>query len=328
MLCSFCEKFQLATSPLCFFKKVNYLPSLFFFSIIIFMHTFQLKIIEFVQQIRNPILDEFFKFLNLFDTPIFYLILFPLLWIGYSYRFGAKIFFILMVSSIVNNLLKDIFMQPRPYILDPSVGIIHVLSNYGLPSGAAQTAVILPLLLIEHFKKKKWPIIVGINYFFWISLSRLYLGVHFLTDIIAGWFIGFGLFLVYLYVFPLIEKVIKKYKPINVFWIALLCLFVLSFIPKLDVHFFGFLAVFIGIFLSNKYNMFLKDSKKTKEFFKRAIFAIIGVLVITLIVSLILKSWPVFIENTSYFFMGLWISFFCSYLYKRFFKKYKKQQKK
>ncbi|KKL18149.1 hypothetical protein LCGC14_2478390, partial [marine sediment metagenome] len=237
------------------------------------MYTFQLRIIEFVQQIRSPILDEFFKFLNLFDTPIFYLILFPLLWIGYSYRFGAKTFFILMISMIINDLLKNIFMQPRPYILDPSVGIIHVLSNYGLPSGASQVAVLLPLLLIEHFKKRKWPIILGINYFFWISLSRLYLGVHFLTDIIVGWFVGLGLFLVYLYVFPHIEKMLKKYKPTNIFWIALLCLFMLSLIPKLNMHFIGFLAAFLGLFLSNKFGMFLKDSKTIKEFFKRAIFA-------------------------------------------------------
>ena len=249
------------------------------------MYIFQLKIIEFIQLLRSPFLDELFKFLNLFDTPIFYLILFPMLWIGYSYRFGAKTFFILMLSAIVNEFLKNIFMQPRPYILDPNVGIIHVLSNYGLPSGAVQTAVILPLLLIEHFKKKKWPIIVGINYFFWISLSRLYLGVHFLTDIIAGWFIGLGLFLVYLYLFPLIEKMLKKYKPANIFWIALFCLFILSLVPLLNMHFFGFLAAFLGIFLSNKYDMFLKDTKTLKEFFKRAIFAVLGVFVITLVIS-------------------------------------------
>lgn len=291
------------------------------------MYTFQLKIIEFIQQIRSPFIDEIFKFLNLFDTPIFYLILFPMLWIGYSYRFGAKVFFILMLSAIVNDFIKNIFMLPRPYILDPNVGIIHVLSNYGMPSGAAQTAVILPLLLIDQFKKRKWPIVLGVNYFFWISLSRLYLGVHFLTDIVVGWFIGFLLFLVYLYGFPLIEKAIKKHKSKNVLFIALVCLIVLSLIPILNIRFFAFLAVFIGIFYSNKYDVFLKDSKKVKEFFKRSIFAILGVFLITLVISLILKSIPSFIEETSYFFMGLWISFFCSYLYKRLFIKQKREKK-
>ncbi len=280
-----------------------------------FMYVFQLKIIEFIQQFRTPILDEFFKFLNLFDTGIFYIILFSVIWIGYSYRFGAKVFFILMISMIVNNILKNIFMQPRPYILDPSVGIIHVSSNYGLPSGASQAAILLSLLLIEHFKKNKWSIAIGINYFFWISLSRLYLGVHFLTDIVAGWFIGFALFLVYLYVFPLIEKLIKKYT-FNVIWISLICLFLGFLLFKMHLNFFGFVS---GMFLSNNFNVFLKDSKTLTEFLKRASFATCGVFLIMFVVSFVLKKWPAFIENANYFFIGFWISFLASYVYRSFF---------
>jgi len=292
------------------------------------MYTFQLKIIEFIQQARSPFLDEFFKFLNLFDTPIFYIILFPLIWIGYSWRFGAKTFFILILSAILSNLLKNVFMQPRPYILDPSVGIIHVLSNFGLPSNAAQTAVILPLLLIEHFKKRKWPIVVGINFFVWISLSRLYLGVHFLTDIIAGWVIGFALFLVYLYVFPWIENFIKKHKASHVFWIATFVVFILSLIPKMDVNFYVFIAIFLGLLLSKKYDMFLKDSKTIKEFFKRAVFSVLGIFLMALVVSFVFGNRPYLIKNTNYTLMGIWISFLCSYFYKKIFIKHKKMKKK
>ncbi|NGX29084.1 MAG: hypothetical protein K940chlam1_01277, partial [Candidatus Anoxychlamydiales bacterium] len=93
---------------------------------------FEFKIIEFLQQFRSPFVDQFFLFLNIFDTKIFYLSFITLIWVGYNYKLGIKIFLILMLSFFVNDLLKAIFMLPRPYIIDPQLTIIK-LSNYGFP---------------------------------------------------------------------------------------------------------------------------------------------------------------------------------------------------
>ncbi|NGX63787.1 MAG: hypothetical protein KR126chlam6_01201 [Candidatus Anoxychlamydiales bacterium] len=288
------------------------------------MYTFQIKIIEFIQQIRSPFADEIFKFLNLFDTQIFYFILIPMIWIGYNYKFGIKLFFIIMLSAIINEFLKNLFHQPRPYIIDPSLAVIHVYSRYGLPSGAAQSAILLPLVFINYFKQKKWPIIWGTNFFFWISLSRLYLGVHFVTDLLAGWAIGFSLFLIYLYIFPLIEKLIKKYNPNYVLLVCQIPILLLYFIPKLERDFFILSSVMLGIFLSNRYSMFLKNPKNGKEFFIRAIFSVAGVFLISLLTYLIRFEVKLFTINIGSYVMGLWISFLCPYFYKRYFIPHKK----
>jgi membrane-associated phospholipid phosphatase len=282
------------------------------------MYTFQLKIIEFIQQIRSPFADEIFKFLDLFDSRIFYFILIPMIWIGYNYKFGIKLFFIVMLSTIINEFLKNLFHQPRPYILDSSLAVIHISNKYGLPSGAAQSAVLIPLIFINYFKEKKWPIIWGANFFFWISLSRLYLGVHFLTDILAGWAIGFSLFLIYLYLFPLIEKVIKKYNPNYVILICQIPVILLFFIPNVERYVFILSSVMLGIFLSDRYNLFLKNPKNKKDFFIRTGFSVAGIFVISILTYLVRIKIQLFTINISPYLMGLWISILCSYLYKRF----------
>lgn len=224
-----------------------------------------------------------------------------------------------MLSAIVNEFLKNLFHQPRPYILDQSLAVIHVSSRYGLPSGAAQSAILIPLVFINYFKQKKWPIIWGINFFFWISLSRLYLGVHFATDLLAGWTIGFSLFLIYLYIFPLIEKLIKKYKPNNVLLVCQIPVLLLYFMPKLERDFFILSSVMLGIFLSNRYNIFLKNPKNKKEFFIRTTFSVAGVFLISLLTYLIRFEVKLFTINIGSYVMGLWISLLCPYFYKRYF---------
>ena len=153
------------------------------------MHELELGWIQWIHEFRNPIFDEFFKLLNHLDTFPFFAILVPIIGLFYGWRVGLKLLLILLVSRFVNYELKHFFESPRPFNLDPSVGLIHV-GGFGFPSGAAQTAALLSGLLIIYWKNK-WRLVVGITFFILISLSRVYLGVHFPSDILGGWAVGF-----------------------------------------------------------------------------------------------------------------------------------------
>ncbi|MBN2479146.1 MAG: phosphatase PAP2 family protein [Parachlamydiales bacterium] len=277
----------------------------------------EFEIIETIQKIRCPFFDGFFKFMNFFDLFYFFFILIPLVLVGYNYRLGLKLFFVITLSGIANYFVKLMFMFPRPFEIMPQLTVIMV-KGFSFPSGAAQTAIILPGMLIHHFKGKKWTWVVGGIFFFLLSLSRVYLGVHFPRDILLGWFIGILILLVYLYLFPLIEKVLKKMKPINAFVLSQVIFLPTIFLIK-DLPFsFFLLPVSLGVYLSYKYGYVLASCTNFFEFIKRSVFAVLGFFLIFFIFKKIFPKNFYLIGNIlGIYLSGLWLSFFSSYLYKK-----------
>ena len=174
-------------------------------------HFSELEIIRFIQEFRNPIFDGFFKFLDFFDRQEFFFVLIPAVWLGRGWKWGLRLFYILFLSSLTNHALKELFLSPRPFHIDPNVGIIQVAGN-GFPSGAAQTVVLLSGLLL-NFWKSSWKWSVVFFYIAFVSFSRVYLGIHFPTDILGGLASGCVLLLLYGKGFPLFEK---HWREINV----------------------------------------------------------------------------------------------------------------
>ncbi len=175
------------------------------------MHATELEWIRVIQEFGNSALDAIFNFLNYFDRLEFFVLLMPVIWLVFGWKVGLRLFYLLLICKFVNIGLKQFFASPRPFQMDPSVGMIDV-NGYGFPSGAAQTSVLLALLLIAYWKNR-WRYAIGISYFLVISFSRIYLGVHFVSDIIGGWLVGFSLFVLYYYLDPIVEKKLSKMTP-------------------------------------------------------------------------------------------------------------------
>lgn len=79
------------------------------------------------------------------------MILIPAIWCAYGWKAGLRLTYILFLSSLINFTMKGLFLLPRPFHLNPDIGIIQV-DNYGFPSGAAQSAVLLSGLLVTYWK--------------------------------------------------------------------------------------------------------------------------------------------------------------------------------
>jgi hypothetical protein len=95
---------------------------------------------------------------------------------------------ILITIDIFSSTLKLIFRQPRPYWLGKVLGLSGETS-YGIPSSHASDSLAAWGYLAYRLNKKWLWILVG-GFIFFIGLSRLYLGVHFLHDVLSGWLLG------------------------------------------------------------------------------------------------------------------------------------------
>lgn len=89
-------------------------------------------------------------------------------------------------AALLNVILKIIFSRHRPTLWKS----VLPETDFSFPSGHAMLSSALILCLIYILWPTKWraaAIVAGIAYVLAVGLSRLYLGVHFPSDIIGGW---------------------------------------------------------------------------------------------------------------------------------------------
>ncbi len=155
-----------------------------------------IEVIVAIQTIRSPVLDAFFQGVTFLGNAEFYLLLAPIIIWSVNYKLGARLGILLLLSSYINQALKDLFMQPRPCDPRPDVCIDYA-EGYGIPSGHSQNAIVF-WGVIAHWISRAWAWVAAILLMLLIGLSRIYLGVHFPTDVLAGWAIGIVILSVYL----------------------------------------------------------------------------------------------------------------------------------
>ena len=116
----------------------------------------------------------------------------------------------LIFESFLNNLFKTIFKRQRPSILR-LVGA----GGYSFPSGHAMASVAFYGFLIyivyknvENKYLKFFLIFLMVLIILLIGLSRIYLGVHFASDVIGGFTLGLSYILAFIYVYEKICNVV------------------------------------------------------------------------------------------------------------------------
>ncbi len=166
-----------------------------------------IRVVLWFQQ-ASPALDIPFKALTLMGNEVFYLIFFPLIYWCVDRRFGARLIILFLFSSCMNAMAKELAGQPRPFQYDPTVQKLWNAGGGGLPSGHTQSAVVLWGYLASQFRRT-WLWVVAGSLIVLIPLSRVYLGVHFPTDLLGGYLLGAALLLLYIRLEPGVEEWLK-----------------------------------------------------------------------------------------------------------------------
>ena len=141
------------------------------------------------------------KFITNFGGAIFLIALtIVLLVLIKNKKIGISIFSNLVIVTILNQLLKAILQRPRPteYRIVEETG-------YSFPSGHSMVSMAfygyLIYLIYKYVKNKylKWISIILLSILIcFIGISRIYLGVHYTSDVLGGFFISISYLIIYI----------------------------------------------------------------------------------------------------------------------------------
>jgi membrane-associated phospholipid phosphatase len=131
-----------------------------------------------------PQLESFFEFISELGREEFYLAILPLIYWCLNKRLGSSLAYVFLFSNAFNALFKHTFRAPRPFWIDDKVGLASEIS-YGVPSGHTQAASTLYIFLAAWLKRS-WVWIPALVMVILMGLSRIFLGVHFVHDVVVG----------------------------------------------------------------------------------------------------------------------------------------------
>ena len=184
---------------------------------------FQTEINHFFQSFATDGLTAFMRFITMLGYQEFFLAFLIVLFFGIHLRKGFILFLVLLWTAAITFFLKDYFDLPRPFHADNTVKLLdghlpdHDIPDFyqggakgfwdplptevieatrqipelenGFPSGHSSIAIAFWGAILFLFRKK-WVQIIAGTLMLLIPVSRMYLGVHFLADVLGGILLG------------------------------------------------------------------------------------------------------------------------------------------
>jgi len=176
-------------------KEVLFVSIIIIFAVLCFFY-FDVNISQSFENIRNYFLTDLFMGITYVSSGviIFFILTSLFLWKENKRKWILPLWITLALSTIVSFLLKIAIQRPRPYQIGVVSSLLetasHNLWNFSFPSFQAMLAFCAIPILSKEFPKLKniWVIFAVL-----IAISRVYLGVHFMSDVLIGGLIGYFL---------------------------------------------------------------------------------------------------------------------------------------
>lgn len=175
------------------------LPDIDFSPLFKRLQPFDSAVYRLVSEARGPVMTEVSLLLDFYGSAkgelLVMLAFIPLIW----FRFGSRLDVLFWITAYAeawwaNRVLKALFHRPRP-----SVEHLIEVSGYSFPSAHAMVSLAfygaLAIILFRHWsvgKRRRAYLAVWLlaGFVFAIGMSRIYLGVHYASDVAAGFAAG------------------------------------------------------------------------------------------------------------------------------------------
>lgn len=277
----------------------------------------QISVLQFLSNIRSPLLNKVFEIITISTETVILLLVMAIVYWCFDKKLGQKLGFVLLLSMTTNGFVKNLVKASRPFergVVEPLRK--HTATGYSFPSGHTQAATTFWVVWMAYINKK-WLYYIGIIIIALIGLSRIYLGVHWPIDVMAG--IGFGILSVIVgqYIFERINSLEGKILLLGG-WLLLFSTMFLKFDADYIKAIGGMTGFLIGYWLEQRYIGF-----STKASFKiQIIKAVTGILGLGVIYGGLKFLFPdhMIFSFIRYGLVAMWIVAGGPYVFSRIFK--------
>lgn len=143
-----------------------------------------------IGNLHNPVLDWFMTtFTHLGDKGFIWIALGVFMLAGRKYRKrGISVLLALLFSLLFTNIIiKNIVMRVRPYEVLPIQPLVEAERSWSFPSGHTSSSFAAAVVLMHYYGKKGIPFLILAIL---MGFSRIYVLVHYPSDVIGGAVIG------------------------------------------------------------------------------------------------------------------------------------------
>jgi membrane-associated phospholipid phosphatase len=177
-----------------------------------------------------PNLGDFFFLITQVGGTLFYVILLLVAYWSYNKRGAIILSCVLIVSILTEYYLKVIIAKERPPSSNWYPGVDP--PNYSTPSGHSQNSATLYGWLTSRVRTW-WMALTSIILVGLIGISRIYLGVHYLGDVLLGWGIGIVIVVLLVYLEKPARDYLSRYKVEHLLVVLLIAGFLLTLLAAL-----------------------------------------------------------------------------------------------
>lgn len=150
----------------------------------------ELEFLKLLEGVRTDFFNKFFEMITILGEETLIILLVAILYFAINKKEAKRLFFIIVTSTAVNTVSKNIFQRPRPFANGEIVAIRQeTATGFSFPSGHTQNITTLGAYYIERFRKV-WFTILAVVIILLVAFSRMYLGVHYPTDVLFGLLFG------------------------------------------------------------------------------------------------------------------------------------------
>ena len=220
----------------------------------IFYFAWEPQLTEWLQAHLPSFAAGLFSVLTLFGEEMALVLLLGFLYWVYDKEFGLFVGTNMMATLTWNPMIKNLVLRPRPYMVhegvaclkpvDASADIMDLSAQgYSFPSGHSANSV-TAYGSLAVYTKKRWLIIAAAAVALAVGLSRVVLGVHYPTDVLAGWVLG----LIVIFLVSFLQRRIRNRK---IVYLILILLAVPGMFYCQSTDYYTSFGMMIGLFAGN-----------------------------------------------------------------------------